>query len=175
MNVVSKFLRAPARVGPLPRYRRPMNLFAIARATGIPIRTLRYVLEHRVLPGAERASRGHRVTRQFTAFEAFGIACAAALLDAGVRRPSVTRCMRRLTTRRGAGTSPSDIPLWQAFTATAGAAIEVAGERAVRVRVGSRRSADGWIHLVTGRRLSTMPDPLVRITLDASALRDVLR
>lgn len=152
-----------------------MNLFAIAEATGIPIRTLRYVLEHRVLPGAEKASRGHRVTREFTAFEAFGIASAAALLDAGVRRPSVTRCMRRLTTRRGAGTSPSDIPLWHAFTATGGAAIEVAGELAVRVTVASRRSADEWIHLVTGRRLSTIPDPLVRITLDASALSDVLR
>jgi hypothetical protein len=151
-----------------------MTLFAIARATGIPIRTLRYVLEHRVLPGAEKASRGHRVTREFTAFEAFGIACAAALLDAGVRRPSVTQCMRRLTTRRGAGTAPSDIPLWHAFTATGDAAIEVAGELAVRVTVGLRRSGGGWIHLVTGRSLSTVPDPLVRITLDASAVRRAL-
>jgi hypothetical protein len=152
-----------------------MELSAIARATGIRIRTLRYVLDHRVVPGAERASRGHRVTREFTAFEAFGIACAAALLDAGVRRPSVTRCMRRLTTRRGAGTAPSDIPLWHAFTATESAAIEVAGEFAVRVVGGSRRSGDGWIDLVTGRRLSTVPDPLVRITLDASAVRGALR
>ena len=152
-----------------------MNLFAIARATEIPIRTLRYVLEHRVLPGTERASRGHRVTRQFTVFEAFGIACAAALLDAGVRRPSVTRCMRRLTSRRGAGSSPSDMPLWRAFAAAGGAVIEVAGDVAVRVSVGPRRPAGEWTHLVTGRRLSTTPDAVVRITLDASALRDALR
>src|SRR5829696_6487142 len=87
-----------------------VDLDQISSTTSLPIRRLRYVLEHRVLPGAERRSRGHRVTRHFTPFEAFGIACAAALLDVGLRRPVVTSIVRWLTSH-----TPQGIPLLSAF------------------------------------------------------------
>src|SRR3954451_20043785 len=79
-----------------------MDLLTIAELTGLPIRRLRYTLDHRVLPGADRASRGPRLTRTFTDFEAFGIACAAALLQSGARRPLVEQCMVELLRPRGA-------------------------------------------------------------------------
>ncbi len=55
----------------------------------------------------------HRITREFTDFDAFWIARAAALLYAGVRRASVARCMRRLTQRRGPGSLKSDTALFE--------------------------------------------------------------
>jgi hypothetical protein len=70
-----------------------VTLAEIAERSGLTRRQLRYVLEHRVLPGAEQTGQGRGCERAFTEFSAFGIACAALLFKAGLRRRAVQRCM----------------------------------------------------------------------------------
>ncbi|MBY0312873.1 MAG: hypothetical protein K2W85_12450, partial [Phycisphaerales bacterium] len=63
-----------------------MDLNELAVRTGLPVRKLRYVLDHRILPGRQSVASGHGVPRTFTPFEGYAIALAARLLDAGVTR-----------------------------------------------------------------------------------------
>jgi hypothetical protein len=67
---------------------RRMELQELAERTGIPLRTLRYVVDSRLLPGLEfeiaerEAGRPRRLAKDV----AFGVACAGVLLYGGVRR-----------------------------------------------------------------------------------------
>lgn len=72
-----------------------MNLEMIAVRTGLPLRTLRYAADRALMPGVERKRRGHRVTRNFSPLESFGLAVAAAMVSAGVRATAVREMMGR--------------------------------------------------------------------------------
>ena len=148
-----------------------MDLISIARATGLPLRRLRYVLDHRVLPGAEKSSRGHRVTRSFTGFEAFGIACAAALLHAGVRRPLVQRCMRELVKPVDRRTARHGL-LTTLYRPENDWMLELAEGEYLRV-VGRSMRNPKWRPIRAHARPLTR-DPLIVMRLDASAIRDAL-
>lgn len=149
-----------------------MDLLTIAALTGLPIRRLRYALEHGLLPGAEKASRGHRVTRTFTDFEAFGIACAAALLHGGLRRPLVHRCMAELLRPSGArGPRNGLLHLLQA--SSGGAVLDVADGQHFRVVIGEQKKTR-WQPLRADQG-SSLVEPLAVLRLDAAALRDALR
>jgi hypothetical protein len=75
-----------------------MDLQEIARRCDLPIRLIRYVLDHRVLPGQpyEQQKNERGQPRVVTAFEAFGIAIAAHLLNAGIRRANVAIAIKDL-------------------------------------------------------------------------------
>jgi hypothetical protein len=139
-----------------------MTLEDLARATSLPTRRLRYVLEHRVVPGAERRSKGHRVTRQFTAFESFGIACAAAMLEAGLRRPVAAVLVRALTKRCGAG-----VPLQSAFAGKADV-LDVAD--GVNMRLTRAGAEAEWVQLATGFTVRDYA-PIAIVRLDIGRLR----
>jgi hypothetical protein len=162
-----------------------VEVLQIAEATGLSLRRLRYVLEHRVLPGAERASQGHRVTRHFTGFEAFGIASAALLLEGGLRRAAVARCIRTIVatpvpTRFPRGQSP----LQHVYSLRGRARLEIGDGVNLRLSTepdpalaaGCRKPADtGWLQIATGAAVGGAYSPMVMVTIDVGRLRDLVR
>lgn len=72
------------------------DLQTIAHKLDLPVRKVRYVVDHRVMPGFENVGKGQRITRQFEPFSAFGVAISALLLDAGLRRDVVINVINRL-------------------------------------------------------------------------------
>jgi hypothetical protein len=116
------------------------TLADIQGCTGIPLERLRYALDQRLLPAQRRGrtgglgSRGRGVPRLLTAFEAFGIACAALLLDAGLRRRTVRACLGLLSSCGvPAIRTPEDVPLYQAFQTREVAWLEVGDQANVRL------------------------------------------
>ncbi len=148
---------------------RALTAEEIASAIGLPVRQVRYVLEHRVLPGTEKRSKGHRVTRTFTPFEAFGIAFAASLLGADLRRPLVTKLMKFLTTNIP-NMGQTYIPLMKAFHSSASCHIEIGDAQNIRV-TGDRPANLSWRQISTGAELADY-EPQVRISVNAGRLRD---
>jgi hypothetical protein len=151
---------------------RLMDVMEVSRRTGLPIRRLRYVLEHRLLPGTEKASRGHRIPRSFTDLEGFGIACAAVLLQAGLRRPLVQRCIRELLRpSRGRGRPENHLALLQR---SAGAAvIEIADGTKLRVTAGPGKTSE-WLPLTVGKDEMNAPEPVAVMRVDIGSIRDML-
>lgn len=150
-----------------------ISLASIADATGLPVRRLRYALDHRLLPGAERASRGHRVTRTFTGLEGLGIACAAAMLHGGLRRPLVRQCIAALAEPAGDSGGVGTIPLERIRRAHERAVIEVVAGTHWRLTIGAAQPSR-WALL--GRRPGQAPSELTAVfRLDVGSLRDAIR
>jgi hypothetical protein len=154
----------------------PVDLNQIVHAVGLPIRRVRYVLEHRVLPGAEKASRGHRVARTFTGFEAFGIACATTLLEAGLRRPVVSGLIRALV-KAPRGASALTIPFYKAYASRGPLKLEVADAANYRLIGPSLTDTlqARWLQIATGSPLDNAYHPLVVLSVDVGHLRDAIR
>jgi hypothetical protein len=75
-----------------------VELMTIARKCGLPIRLVRYVLDHPVLPGSSptQAKNERGQPRSFSEVEAFAIAIAGHLLRAGIKRPNVACALKEL-------------------------------------------------------------------------------
>jgi hypothetical protein len=93
-----------------------MDIAELARRTGLPTRRLRYALDHRVMP-VGRVEEGRGIPRSFTAFEAFALACAALLLESGLKRRLVQACLHATAGRFTRATQIREIPLYQAYSA----------------------------------------------------------
>ncbi len=154
-----------------------MEVIQIAAATGLPLRRIRYVLEHQVLPGADRANRGHRVTRNYTGLEAFGIALGALLLEAGLRREAVARCLGMLvTTPIPSGFPRGQSPLIYAYSSNGPARMEVGDGVNLRMSDKVGKGSDvGWHQLATGAEVNGSYAPMVLIGIDIGRLRNLIR
>jgi hypothetical protein len=151
-----------------------MDLADLAARTGLAVRKLQYVCDHGVLPGSAGKGHGFGVPRRFTEYEAFGVALAAALLDAGVTRRLAAACLRRACEPPAGGRSLTNAPLYRAFV-TRTATMEVGGGRYLRVRVarkpGVARALDtGWVPLGTDEPPEAGHAPVVTLTVDLTAL-----
>ena len=150
-----------------------MDMAELADLTGLPVRKLRYVFDHQVLPGLAGQSPGQGIPRTFTAFEGFGIAVAAHMLNAGLNRQLVAACLEVVC--RTPRTSRIQAPLLFAYLGSEGL-LQIADGRYVRLNVarrpGIQKAFDsGWVPLDDG---SVPPDDftpvvLVRIELDSLA------
>src|SRR3954451_4631062 len=141
------------------------DLAEIAGRSGIAARKLRYVLDHALLPGGQLASRGRGAVRSFTPFEAFGLATAALMLEAGLKRALVRDCLAVLC--RAPGRDGGDVPLYRAFAADRSARLEVGDWEFVRLS-GSGRSPGksfdtGWLPLAEGAVPAGAYTPLVMV------------
>src|ERR1700704_3473478 len=94
-----------------------MDIAQLAIRTGLPIRRLRYVFDHQILPGTRHAE-GRGIPRSFLAFEGFGIALAALLLEAGLKRWLVALCFDAVQIGRSVPISQE--PLYQGYVARSG-------------------------------------------------------
>jgi len=157
-----------------------LEVSQIAQATGLPLRRIRYVLEHQVLPGSERASRGHRIARSFTGFEAFGIALSALLLEAGLRREVVARCLASLvTTPIPPRFAKGQCALLHAYGSSGPIQLELGD--AVNLRLvastakGDRVDNKAWRQIKTGAEVGESYSPMVAISVEIGRLRDLIR
>ncbi len=147
-----------------------MDLNGLAARTDLPIRKLRYVLDHRILPGLEGVASGHGVPRTFTPFEGFAIALAARLLDAGLTRKLIAAALGTVCRPTGSMPAPADVPLFRAYTAGAGS-LEIGDGLYVRLcaprRPGVGNALDtGWLPIERTENITGDYTPVVRVTVD---------
>jgi hypothetical protein len=105
----------------------------LACLTGLPVRKLRYVFDHRLLPGMRPGSSGHGVSRTFTDFEGFSIALAALLLDSGFSRKLVAATFVAACRPFGSSRNATEVPLFRAYTLAAGR-VEIGDARYLRIQ-----------------------------------------
>ena len=118
---------------------------------------------------------GRGIARVYTPFEAFGIACAAAMIGAGLRRRTVMNCFDLICSPTKPGSrNLNDIPLYQAFEKREVALLEVGDQVNVRI-YGSedfrKRKLDyGWRQIETGAELKNY-EPTVVVGINVAKLR----
>lgn len=154
-----------------------MDMAELADLTGVPARKLRYVFDHRVLPGSSGESPGQGIPRTFTAFEGFGIALAAQMLNAGLTRQVVAACLAAACRRPRA--SKADTPLHQAYTASAGR-LEIGDGRYLKLhaarRLGVAAALDtGWLPLEDDATVPAGYAPLVLVSVELGPLAETVR
>jgi hypothetical protein len=170
------------------------TLADLEQRTGVSVDRLRYILDARILPGTRRGpqvlwqkSPGRGVARTFTPYEAFGIVVAILMLDAGVKRDTLKRCLD-LVCQPAPGTGRFQTSmLWRAFVEPGIGSLELGDGLNVRLAhsaaatdrgLGSGRSpqpADPWWQLQTRQPLADGYDPLVTIRINVAGLRNRLR
>jgi len=157
------------------------SLTDIATATGISYEKLRYVVDQALLPGDRRTkgitfsgSRGRGTARSYTPFSAFGIACAALLLAAGLRRATVEAILERVCAGNLGQRGFESVPLYQAFQRREVSILEIGDQVNWRIRGSAdlhRKTLDtGWKQVETGANLKDY-EPLVTVSVDAAKLR----
>jgi len=152
-----------------------MDLQTIARRTQLPVRKIRYVLDHRLLPGLRVAGQPDAVgrARHVTDLEGFSIACAAVLLEAGVRKQAVEQLIDGLAAypvREIAGRRRPVTAIEAAFLSPTAQAEALLGDGTnYRFRVG--KTDTGWIQPKTFARLAADYQPRAVIRLDLARLR----
>ena len=161
---------------------RKLDLAEISQKTGIPSRRLRYVLDHGIFLNIGKASAGRGARRNFYEYEAFGIACAALLLESGLRQ-GVVRGVMEILTKSDVGPSFGyvDALLIHALDSEKFALLEVGD--GVNVRLSTAGFKDlvivpvrdtGWRQVATGAKLSKDYEPLIKVSIDAKRLRERL-
>jgi hypothetical protein len=157
-----------------------MDFLAMEAATGIASQRFRYIIDQGILPGGPLPSwrRGRGSPRLFTQFEAFGLACTALLLKAGLRRRVVIACLETLSAYRDKRREVSDVPLFQAFQDRASAYLDVGDGDFVRL-VGSEDAKRnllqfGWVG-ISGKAPVELYEPLVTIRVDVARLRRLVK
>jgi len=157
-----------------------LELQTIAVRTRLPLRTLRYVLDHRVLPGARVKQAEHAAgrPRYLVAHEAFGLACAAILLQGGLKRQAVVSFMDGLCqltwkgTQRQRGNTTDQLAMFTALTTKESATALFGDGVNLRVQVGARNT--GWIQPKTLAKLRDDYCPRIVVELDLGQLRELL-
>ena len=152
------------------------TLQQIAEATGLNPERVRYVIDQRILPGERKGayigSHGRGKARTYTAFVAFGIACAAAMIGAGLRRKTVRKCFDHICSYTSH--NMHDMPLYQAFQKRELAVLEIGDHVNVRI-IGSedyrtRKLSFGWRQIETGAALNDY-EPLVVVGINVAKIR----
>src|SRR4051794_27578092 len=140
-----------------------MTLAELADRTALLPRQLRYVLDHGLLPVGKIERRGRGSPRTFTEFEAFGIACAALMLEAGLRQSVVRDCVGLLCRYAGETRRVTDVPLFKAFQPHKLARLEVGDGVNVRLHgsgpLSHQRFDTGWQQIATGAQLAGDYEP----------------
>lgn len=153
-----------------------MTLTQIVDRTGISMRRVRYVLDHAILPGTTRTSRGRGTPRSFTDLEAFAIACAALMLEAGLRKSVVKSCLQALCRAHSPGKPPrTGILLNRALHVGKDVKLSVADGVNFCLEGKQKLSGSdlqtGWLQMATAAPLARSYVPMVRITLDVGRIR----
>jgi hypothetical protein len=159
---------------------RVLTLAEIAERTGIPRRALRYVLDHDVLPVAEKASKGRGTAREFDERDALLVAAAALMFSGGLRRQTVKETMDLLHT-----TEPRRNRYWAERAYDPAEAYE----RLRRIEIGDGvnirpiygplprvkiEEIQMWRQAGTDALLAADYRPLITVTIDMEKLRERL-
>jgi len=161
-----------------------LTLADIERRTNVPMVRLRYIADSEILPGnriqMQAAPRrpGRGVTRIFTPCEAFGMVIALQLLDAGIRRETVSRIMDLLGKRIVGSRDPNDIPLVQALFHPAVQGLEIGDGLNIQFHGDPPKLPNAifrdWVQIETGAKLRAY-EPLVSVRINIGKLRRLIR
>ncbi len=150
------------------------DLGEIATTSGLPLRRLRHVLDHDVLPGGSTRGLGRGTARVFEPFEVFGLVLATVLLEAGLRRATVRDCLAALVEGVTAA-NVTEIPLYRAFSTSGPSRLEVGDGSQIRLAIPGRSRAPvpmpDWTPLGGSPRSSAAFEPLVTIAIDLARVR----
>jgi DNA-binding transcriptional MerR regulator len=91
-----------------------MDLAEVAANTDIPLRTLRYVIDHQLVVGLRVSNEGRGNARFLSLFDATVLACAATLLEAGM---TAFRVKSMISQYRGAKRTRRSGSFWQGLRA----------------------------------------------------------
>jgi hypothetical protein len=154
-----------------------MDVLTIAQKTGLSPRSLRYSIYHGVAAGIEKTGRGKGISRNYTDFEAFGIAVVTKLMESGLKRDLAKQCVAALL--QGPATSAiNSLPLYRGFMSTvSNVHVDVADNEYVRLRGGSgtNRIDTGWRATTSSGLAPENLDPEVLVSVKLTQLRDALR
>jgi hypothetical protein len=155
-----------------------MDLQEIHRKTNFPLRKLRYVLDHEILPGTRIKTDSQRWghPRSFTDFEGFSIALAAALLGGGLRRELVTQFFDKMNNLKGARKDRFGRDLGLLYVAFSDrkkqSRADIADGQYVAIHLGENRRE--WSDLKSSNSAPADYKPLVIISIDLGHLRDAI-
>ncbi len=161
------------------------TLQQIAEATGFSSERVRYVIDQKIMPGQRKSgaiqvgSRGRGKARRYIAFEAFSIACATAMIGAGLRRKTVRECFDLICSYTRPGSrNVQDMPLYQAFERDV-AMLEIGDHVNVRIHGSAdyrKRKLDfGWRQIETGAALGDDYEPTVIVGINVAKIRKSIR
>jgi len=156
-----------------------MDMADLAACVGIAVRKLRYVFDHRVLPRLSTTTPGQGIPRTFTAFEGFGIALAATMLESGLTRKIVTACFAKASEQSTDSKRTTNAPVYQLYDADSGR-IEIGDGKYVRFRaekrLGVAKGVDTeWVPLFGNVATPEPFRPTVLVTIETEPLALLLR
>ena len=152
-----------------------MELRELSNRIGIPVRKLRYVLDHDLVPNRDWFVAEGEVgqPRRFDSITAFFIACAAFLLNAGHKRDAVREIMRSTAMIYPDGKNPLRLPLLANVIQGKSQAELLSGDGThVRLRVGAKDSL--WIACDDPKRRIKDFRPKVTVGVDVGLIRDLV-
>ena len=152
------------------------NLSALSKQVNIPVRKLRYVMDHDLVPDRTWFVVCDEVgtPRHFDDITACFITCSAMMLIAGVKRDAVYEFMDAIGEIRPPLGRQLNLPLVAtAFTIQEGAIVTMADSTHIRLQLGKQISS--WYCL--GKKPVKDPtfEPFVSISIDLGRIRDILR
>lgn len=153
-----------------------MDLQTIAARTNLPLRKLRYVFDHRLLPGLQVKHATEMIghPRYLTPLEALGVACAAALVEGGLRREAITTVLDGLMARQSVpARQKSGLTLLEKASqpGVSPALASLADGDYLRLHVGNHDTK--WLKRGTFAKAQDYR-PRVVVQVDLAAIRDAL-
>ncbi len=155
-----------------------MELRHLAKLTGLPFRTIRYVVEHEIVPRSKVAIRGRGSVRPRLFGDETGIliACAASLLEGGIKRAlveKVVQCLQEL--ERPVSRRKTELVFDAIALDVFDARIEVGDNRVVRIITGPPCDWEsGWLDLESLEKVTETRQPTVIVQLDVGRIRDLV-
>lgn len=150
-----------------------MDLQTLIERTGLPPRTLRYVLDHDVVPNLRISLAVHEAGRPRVFADDVGVAvaCSAILLEAGLKRKAVQQLlsqMARASWRDGKSVMSSIL------SSTAPAWAELGDGKNFRFRFDDDTKPTPWSPLSTRAKVPKDYIPLAVVQLDLGRIRDLV-
>jgi hypothetical protein len=159
------------------------SLAEIHQRTRIAESRLRYAVDQKLLPDLRSqcpiGSCGRGTARRFTDLEAFALACAVLLLEAGLRRQTVKDCMDCLCGSRPHGNQRARSSLQEVFDDPAVVELQIGD--ACLIRLGHREGCQGastlggWTRITKNVGRLSGHVPSVIVSIHVAPLREALR
>lgn len=158
---------------------RSYTLADIEQKTGASVDRLRYVIDSGILPGwrNQKRKKTRGVARTFGGFEAFGIATTVFMLDAGVKRRTVERCLDLMAKYAEGTRDIASTMFYQAYSRKDIVGLEIGDRQNIRL-VGPENGPlpvqkQPWIQVETHAEIAKY-DPQVTIRINLIKLRESL-
>lgn len=160
----------------------------LAERSGLPHRTIRYVVDaRRVLMMDEKGRIGRGVPRRFADFEAIPLVIAAHLVESGLKNRTASEVINRLAKAKWIKLPKPDIhglrrspPIVAVCSIRAPALLEIGDRRIVRLTLTPKYPSGesvttGWLLIELGARVEDDFRPTVCTTIDVARIREAFR